>query len=113
MLIRKIILVTLLTLFSLTVVGYGIYKALPIILGPKIVLDSPKDGEIVEDTSVSVRGSVTRTNSLYINEIPTAFSESGYFETRLPIYQGSNILIVKSVDRFGRTTSKTITVGTK
>lgn len=113
MLIRKIVFITLLTWFSLTVVGYGIYKALPIILGPKIVIDSPENGDIVNGTSIAVRGSVNRTNALYINDIPTAFTESGTFETKLALYPGSNILIVKAIDRFGRTVTKTVNIGTE
>jgi hypothetical protein len=112
MLLRKILFVTLLTWFSLTIFGYGIYKALPIILGPKIEISSPQNGQVVNGTSISVRGTVYRTKALYINNIPTAFTESGSFETRLAIYPGSNILIIQALDKFGRSVSKTVNIGT-
>jgi hypothetical protein len=102
MILRKILIIALLTWFSLTVIGYGIYRALPIILGPKIELNSPTEGEVVKGTSITVSGSVLRAKSLYINSIPTAFNDTGNFTTRLAVYPGSNILIIEAYDRFGR-----------
>jgi hypothetical protein len=111
MFLRKILIFALIASFSASVLAYGVYKALPIILGPEIVISSPLDGEVVHGTSISVRGSVHRAKTLHINSIPTAFTEDGNFETRLPVYPGSNILIIETSDRFGRTTKKTINIG--
>ncbi len=113
MILRKVVFIALLTWFSLTVVGYGIYKATPIILGPKIELSTPQDGEIVAGTSISVRGTVLRAKSLYINGIPVFFNEDGNFETRLAVYPGSNILILEAYDRFGRLLSMNRNIGTR
>lgn len=112
MLLRKILFVALLTWFSLTVFGYGVYKALPIILGPKVEISTPHNGEIVQGTTITLKGNVTRTKALYINGIATAFSETGYFETRLPIYPGSNIILIEVKDRFGRSVTQTLNIGT-
>jgi hypothetical protein len=113
MFLRKLFFITILSLFSLSVFGYGIYKALPIILGPKVELSYPQNAEVVEGTTIPVRGTVTRVKTLYINSIPTAFTESGSFETRLSIYPGNNILVVEGYDRFGRLTTITRNIGTK
>lgn len=113
MFLRKILLIISITLFSLTVFGYGLYKALPIIIGPKVEIITPKNGEIVEGTSIEVRGNVSRAKALYINHIPTAFTETGSFVTRFALYPGSNILIVDVEDRFGRVVTETINIGTK
>lgn len=113
MLLRKVLFIALLTWFSLTVLGYGIYKAMPIFLGPKIEISSPKNGEIVEGTSISVSGTLLRAKTFYINGIPTAFTEGGFFQTKLAVYPGSNILTLEVQDRFGRTISETLNIGTK
>ena len=113
MILRKYFIVFLFSIFSLTVLGFGFYKALPIIQGPKIILTTPKNGEIVAGTSISISGTVYRAKSLYINNIPTAFSENGSFNTRLAIYPESNILILVAGDRFGRTITQTLNIGTK
>ena len=109
---RKILFILSISLFSTTVLGYGIYKATPIILGPTAEVTSVKNGEIVSGTSIKISGNVLRAKSLYINGIPTSFSENGSFETKLAIYPGTNILIIDAVDRFGRSKSKIINVGT-
>lgn len=109
---RKILFTAFLTWFSLTVLGYGVYKASPIILGPSIEVTSVKNGDIISGTNLTIKGSVSRTKSLYINGIPTTFSESGLFETRLAIYPGTNILVIDAIDRFGRTKSEIISLGT-
>jgi len=113
MFLRKILLITLFTWFTLTVLGYGMYKALPIFLGPKIEISTPLDGSIADGTSVEVRGNVYRAKALYINQIPTAFTESGSFVSKLAIYKGSNILVFTVEDKFGRTVTEIINIGTK
>ncbi len=105
--------ITLFTWFVLTVLGYGIYKALPIILGPKIEISTPQDGVIAEGTSIEVRGTVYRAKALYINHIPTAFTETGSFVSKIAIYKGSNIIVFSVEDKFGRVVTEAINVGTK
>lgn len=110
---RKIFFISLLAIFTFSVLGYGVYKASPIILGPKISLNSPQDGDMVDGDSFALRGSVLRVESLYINDIPTAFTEEGDFDTRLAVYPGSNLIVIKAFDKFNRSTSKVLNVGTK
>lgn len=113
MYLRKIIFFSFLGIFSLFVFSYGVYKALPIILGPKIDLTEPRDGEEALGTTIPVRGTVYRTKMLLINSIPTPVTETGMFESKVAIYPGSNILILEAEDRFGRTTTITRNIGTK
>jgi len=112
MILRKILLITLLTWFALTVFGYGVYKALPIMLGPKIEISSPQNGDIVTGTSIIVRGTVLRSQSLFINGVTTPFTEDGVFQTKVAVYSGSNILVFTAEDKFGRSTTQTINIGT-
>jgi len=113
MFLRRVFFISLLSIFSLFVLGYGVYKALPIILGPKIELVSPIENETVEGTTVTVRGTVYRTKVLLINSVPTSFNEDGNFESKLAIYPGSNILIIEAIDRFDRVNKITRSVGTQ
>lgn len=113
MLIRKILYIAIFTLLLLGVLGYGFYKALPLILGPKIEIASPTNGDAIEGTTVNIRGTVLRSQQLYVNGIATPFSSSGLFETRIPIYPGNNILTLTAIDRFDRPVTVTLTIGTK
>lgn len=85
---------------------------MPIILGPNISISSPTSGEIVTGTSIIVRGTVLRSRSLYVNNIPTAFSEDGTFQTTIAVYPGSNIIVFIAEDKFGRSVRQTLNIGT-
>lgn len=111
--LRKILLILVLLTLTLSVLVYGTYKALPIILGPKIELTSPHPNEIAEGTTMEVSGHVYRAKQLTVNSIPTAFTETGEFYTKIAIYPGENILIVEATDRFGRVVTITRNIGTK
>ncbi len=113
MYLRKILFIALLSLFFIFAFSYGVYKALPIILGPKIEISTPGDNYIAEGTTIPVRGTVVRVKTLHINGINTPFTESGSFETKLAIYPGGNILIIEGTDRFGRTNTITRNIATK
>ena len=111
MFLRKLFFVSLLLVFSLTVFGYGIYKAQPIILGPKVTINYPANGTTVDGDIVQIGGTVARAKALYINKIPTAFTENGNFGTRLAVYPGNNLIIVEVLDRFGRITQVSLNIG--
>ena len=101
------------TIFFLIVIIYGFFKISPVILGPEIVLKSPSDGEIVEDTNLIVRGSSKRITKLLINGSKVSLTKDGNFETNLAIWRGHTILVVEGYDRFGRKVSITKNIGTK
>lgn len=113
MLIRRILYTAIFTLLLLGVLSYGVYKAMPLILGPSIEIASPQNGEIIEGTTVNIRGTVVRSQQFFVNGIATPFSKEGLFETRIPIYPGNNILTLTAIDRFNRPVTVTLTLGTK
>ena len=113
MFLRKIFYFAIFALFVLSVLGYGFYKALPLILGPSIELSTPTNGQVAEGTAIPIRGTVTRTQRLFINGIATAFSATGLFETRLAVYPGNNIIELTALDKFNRSKKYTLNIGTK
>jgi hypothetical protein len=113
MLLRKILYISVFILLLLGIFGYGFYKALPLIMGPKIEIASPQNGETTEGTTVNIRGSVLRAQKLFINGIATPFSSSNLFDTRVAVYPGNNILTITAIDRFNRSTTLSLTLGTK
>jgi hypothetical protein len=103
MLVRKILFYVLIFTFFFSVLIYGIYKAVPIILGPEVEYSISKEAQIPnENDSTTVRGNVKRVQELFVNKVPTAFSETGSFETRVPLYPGSNLIHIEVFDKFGR-----------
>lgn len=86
---------------------------MPIILGPKVELSTPQEGYIIEGNVAPVRGTVYRAQKLYINGIATAFSANGFFETRLAVYPGNNILEITVYDKFDRFKTYTLNLGSR
>jgi len=83
-------------------VGYGAWKAYPLLAGPRIVLSSPADGQSVADGFVLVQGVATHSESLSLNGAPLLIDESGHFSTSLVLAHGSAILSLTATDRFGK-----------
>jgi len=93
------------TLFIL--VSYGLVEAWPLITGPSLSIESPKDGEPFQDGIVTVRGQASRVALLSLNGAPVLHDEQGYFETTLTFPRGASILTLIATDRFGRTVTAT------
>lgn len=110
MYLRKLLLNLFIAIFTITILVYGLYKAQNLILGPNIIVSFPSDSAIFIGTTTAVRGVVSRANQLFINGVPTAFTDTGFFETRLVIFPPNTILQVEVVDKFGRRNSKTLNI---
>jgi hypothetical protein len=85
------------------VLAYGFFEARPLLLGPRIVLDSPVEGYSSPDGTVTVSGTAYRSNALTLDGGPLLMDESGHFSTTLTLPSGGAILSLTATDRFGRT----------
>ena len=91
-------------------VGYGVIKAVPLLLGPDIRIDAPLDGTTIEDGFMTISGTAVHTRSLTLNGAPFLIDENGRFETTLLLPKGGDILSLTATDRFGRQTNVERTV---
>ncbi|MEW5907571.1 MAG: hypothetical protein AB1643_00065 [Patescibacteria group bacterium] len=82
---------------------YGIYKAKNFLIGPRINIDSPKDGEIVSSEFIEIRGTAKNISGLYLNGRRVFTDENGFFKEGLLIAQGYNIIEINAVDKFNHT----------
>jgi len=83
-------------------VGYGVIKAAPLILGPDIRIDSPAAHQVVEDGFITISGTAVHTQEMTLNGAPFLIDEKGRFETTLLLPRGGAILTLTATDRFGR-----------
>jgi len=88
-------------------VGYGAFKAAPLLTGPEISLSSPTDGENFPDGFVLIKGTSIHTEKLSLDGGPLLIDEKGAFSTSLVLPHGGAILSLTATDRFGKT--KTVT----
>ena len=90
-------------LVLLILIGYGGFKALPLLQGPELQITSPKEGETFTDGFVRVEGSALHTENLSLNGGTLLIDESGHFSTILVLPHGGAILSLTATDRFGKT----------
>lgn len=80
---------------------FGIYQARFIIGGPRITIDSPANGSIVNEQLVTLSGEAKNIKTLTVNGKTMYTSESGHFSERLLLFPGYNTIVVAAQDKFG------------
>lgn len=82
--------------------GYFLYQARWYLLGPEIVVDSPKPGEITHDSYLPVKGQAFNIAFLSMNGRQIFTDERGVFNEGLLLARGYNIIEITASDKFGR-----------
>lgn len=90
--------------------GYSLYQARFLILGPQIWVESPKNGETVEDSLVIIRGRAKNIAWISLNGRQIFTDEEGNWSEKLIVSPGLSIMTVKARDRFGRETEKILQI---
>jgi hypothetical protein len=104
-----------LTIFFIVVaavgfLGYGLFESRKIIEGPVITIESPLDGSATSSTSLRIAGTAENISFLSINDKPSFTDETGHFAELLSLPPGFTILTVAATDRFGRKTSRSVSI---
>lgn len=94
----------------LGLLGYSLFAALPLLSGPKLLLETPVAYGTASDGFVSVSGFSRYTESLTLNESQLLLDENDHFATTLLLPSGSAILTLTATDRFGRSVTERRTV---
>ena len=90
--------------------GYGIIKGLPLIMGPSLEISSPEEFSSAPDGFVSLSGVDHYTETLYLNGETLLIDQEGAFQKELLLPSGGGILVLTATDRFGRSVTKERTV---
>ncbi|MCH7883061.1 hypothetical protein IIA95_01430 [Patescibacteria group bacterium] len=88
-------------LFLVFLVYFGV-RMQYILQGPQITITSPAEGEFLSNTHVLVVGEGFRATRLELNGRPIYTDENGFFEERLILAPGLNMIELKADGRFGR-----------
>ena len=110
MLLERIIKKILLPLLFIAVLGYAIFRLYPFILGPKIILTSPKNGEVVASSTFLVTGRVQHASNFKILGRNVKLSESGGFSERIVYIAPYTVLTMIASDPWGRETTEEVFV---
>jgi hypothetical protein len=108
--LRKRLELLFLGLLVTVAVGYGIFRAYPLIAGPSITIYSPHEGEFVASTTFEVSGLVKRANLITLQGRPIDVDTEGHFAETLVAQAPYTILVLVAEDAYGETVSKTLKV---
>lgn len=90
--------------------GYGLFEARKILEGPMITIESPRDGSATSSTGIVITGEAQNISFLSINDKPSFTDEGGHFSELLSLAPGFTVLTVAATDRFGRKTSRSVSI---
>lgn len=81
---------------------YGIIKALPLIEGPSLSVDSPQNNATLPDGIVVISGNTAHAAQLTLDGAPMLHEEDGDFSATLAFPRGGSELTFVATDLFGR-----------
>jgi len=102
--------VLLLSLLALFIIGYGVFEARRIIEGPVVSIYTPEDGSATSTNAIVITGNAENISFLTINDKPYYTDKEGDFSETLAVPTGFTVLTVAATDRFGRRTSKSVSI---
>ncbi len=90
----------------LILIGYGGFKAWPLLSGPSLSISSPAPYASLPDGYLTIAGTAKHTESLIINDGQVFIDQEGRFSKTLLMPAGGAILTLTATDRFGRSTTE-------
>lgn len=69
---------------------------------PKLVVDQPKEEQIIKERTLKVSGETDLDVIVKVNNQPVLVDDNGKFETEIEIFEGTEEIVVKAVSRSGK-----------
>jgi len=98
----RILKASALGLLILVTLVFAFFKSHDLILGIRISIDSPSNGQTLSEPFVSIRGEARGNTLLTINGAKVLTDAEGKFEKELLLGLGYNVIEIKALDRFNR-----------
>lgn len=108
--LRRTLLLFLAALVGFTVIGYGIFEARRLVIGPRITILAPMDGAATSSPAITISGIAENVSFLSINDRPILTDEEGHFSERVAPPPGRATFLVVGKDRFGRSISRLVRI---
>ncbi|MDP2665840.1 MAG: hypothetical protein Q8P23_04415 [bacterium] len=98
----------LLIIFFILLASYSIFQARTLLVGPQVWIESPQDGETVENPLVVIKGQAKNIAWISLNDRQIFTDENGRWSEKLIVSKGISIMTVRARDRFGRGTEERV-----
>jgi hypothetical protein len=81
---------------------FAFSRAYNMLYGPRIVIDSPRDGVLLDANVLTVRGTIKNAALIHLNGRKIFTDAKGSFNEDVVLQDGLNIFSLSARDRFGR-----------
>lgn len=92
------------TALLIALLGYLGFQYSNFIKPPNLEVTSPREGEVVKQNKVDVRGKVQPDASVFVNNQPALVEDNGNFSASLEIFEGTKEIVIKAKSRSGKET---------
>lgn len=100
--LQQFIKISIIVIMIATFGIYGFYKTKDLISGPDIEILSPKNGNNISISYITIEGIAKKISGLYLNGRKIFTDENGNFKENLLMAQGYNIIELSAEDKFNR-----------
>lgn len=98
----------IITLACILIALYSGYQVRNLIRGPLLVIFTPENGAVLDDSLIEITGEAHNISYISVNDRPMFVDPEGRFRDLLLLPYGYSILTVKAGDRFGRTVERSL-----
>lgn len=102
----SILKISLFSVLGLIILGYSLFQAQKIIVGPVIEVYTPENGATYSQTLIEIEGRARNIAYLNLNDRPIFTDKNGYFKEKLLLSPGYNIIKLDAKDKFKKYTEK-------
>lgn len=94
----------------LFLVGYGLFNARSLIMGPSVEIFSPTNNSETSENILVIKGRAKNVAFISLNQKSIFVNSEGFFEEKLLLSPGSNIIEIKVRDRFKKEILETLNI---
>jgi hypothetical protein len=105
---KSILRIGTISLLGVIIIGYSLFQAQKLIVGPVIDVYTPQNGATYNQTLIEIEGRTRNTAHLNLNGKKIFTDKEGYFKEKLLLSPGYNIIKLDAVDKFKKYTEKTL-----
>ncbi|KKQ06565.1 MAG: hypothetical protein US18_C0037G0002 [Parcubacteria group bacterium GW2011_GWB1_36_5] len=98
---KKILKITILSIFFLLIISYAFFRSQDLILGVKIKNVNIIDGTKVADNIIKITGNAENTTNLTLNGREISINKDGDFNETFVLLLGYNVINITAQDKFG------------
>lgn len=91
---------------GLIIVLYTLFQAQKLITGPRIEVYSPTNGSTFSQSLVAIEGRAKNISHISLNDRPIFTDKNGYFQEKILLSPGYNVIKLSAEDKFKNYTEK-------